>query len=55
MNSSASTDTVIATAIIYIPYFPAERCTEEFYLASADEIYQIGHDLIFLPGNRPLY
>lgn len=54
MNNSALTDTVIATAIIYIPYFRAKKYTEEFYLASADKIYQVGHDLIFLPGKSSI-
>lgn len=54
MNNSALTDTVIATAIIYNPLFLSKKCTEEFYLASADKMYQVGHDLIFLPGKSSI-
>lgn len=30
--------------------FSSKKCSEEFYLASADKMYQVGRDLIFLPG-----
>lgn len=54
MNNSALTDTVIAAAIIYVTCFLAKKCSEEFYLASADKMYQVGRDLIFLPEKSRL-
>lgn len=46
MNISAFTDTLIATVIIYLPYFSEKKtpkpCRQEFYLASADKTYRAG-------------
>lgn len=39
---------------IYPLFSSKKKCTEEFYLASADKIYQVGHDLIFLPGKSSI-
>lgn len=55
MNISAFTDTLIATVIIYLPYFsekkPQNHAGKSFTLLQQIRLIGLAHDLIFLCQN----